>query len=433
MLSFERLNALRKQNQELLAKLKLQTEKLQSLKLLGPSGVADNVIRTDTETAESSGGNEVTVRVARINEKSGDLYITNVPDPVVTAVPVGKTRALEALCKLSKPRTRTKGEEASEKTDNLAVVSAPHLNEPSQPSEDTTYTSLLHEKGSSRIPEQTPTVGHVKPKPLLHPNDKDQRGLDRVLFQSPCQELEATSERQCAQPLLGYDWIAGLLDAESSLTERSELFFDELRSFRQVNKVECVHSHTAGFPLVTDLWSSSAEEDAADQDHAPDTHQCTFCYRVNSRLFAVPLDSQAACPVCKLPKDKNPHTEKEPAFIRISIPRSTLLPAYRYKAHRCCSFDPSDSLGLPSHCLSGCSNTNMNVGSHMSSLDLRSSVQNRSQSSVKSENQMDLSVSRVSGSKRSEQLLDLSHLARYRFQQLAPSRTKPNKSFYPLY
>lgn len=33
---------------------------------------------------------------------------------------------------------------------------------------------------------------------------------------------------------------------------------------------------------------------------------------------------------------------------RVSIPRSTLLPSYKYKAHRRCSFDPSDSLGLPS-------------------------------------------------------------------------------------
>lgn len=35
-------------------------------------------------------------------------------------------------------------------------------------------------------------------------------------------------------------------------------------------------------------------------------------------------------------------------FIRVSIPRSTLVPAYKYKAHRRRSFDPSDSLGLPS-------------------------------------------------------------------------------------
>lgn len=42
----------------------------------------------------------------------------------------------------------------------------------------------------------------------------------------------------------------------------------------------------------------------------------TFCYRINSRLFAAPLDPRAACPVCKMPKEKHPHTEHEPAFIR---------------------------------------------------------------------------------------------------------------------
>lgn len=38
----------------------------------------------------------------------------------------------------------------------------------------------------------------------------------------------------------------GILDADNSLTERSEEFFSELRNFRQVNKEECVHSQSAG-------------------------------------------------------------------------------------------------------------------------------------------------------------------------------------------
>lgn len=42
----------------------------------------------------------------------------------------------------------------------------------------------------------------------------------------------------------------------------------------------------------------------------------TFCYRINSRLFPTPLDSQESCPVCKKPKYKIPHTAAEPAFIR---------------------------------------------------------------------------------------------------------------------
>uniref|UniRef100_A0A8C1SH68 Migration and invasion inhibitory protein n=1 Tax=Cyprinus carpio TaxID=7962 RepID=A0A8C1SH68_CYPCA len=163
-------------------------------------------------------------------------------------------------------------------------------------------------------------------------------------------EMDTISERNI-RPLLGYDWIAGLVDAESSLEDRSEQFFSDLGRFRLANRDECVHS----------LLSGSVSF-------------CTFCYRINSRLFAVPLDAQAACPVCKMLKSKHPQTQREPALIRVSIPRSTLLPAYKYKAHRRCSFDPSDSLGLPSHCLSGWSNPTLNSGSQMSGLDLRGSV-----------------------------------------------------------
>lgn len=57
-----------------------------------------------------------------------------------------------------------------------------------------------------------------------------------------------------AQPLLCL--CSGLLDAESSLTERSEHFFSELRIFRQVNKDECVHSGSSwseGKPHVSTL------------------------------------------------------------------------------------------------------------------------------------------------------------------------------------
>ncbi|TNN66216.1 Migration and invasion-inhibitory protein [Liparis tanakae] len=93
-----------------------------------------------------------------------------------------------------------------------------------------------------------------------------------------CEEISA-SDRHHLQPLLGYDWIAGVLDAEDSLIERSDEFFNDLHTFRSLNKDECVHN----------------------------------------------------------PQEK------------VSIPRSTLLPPYKYKAHRRCSFDSSDSVGLPSN------------------------------------------------------------------------------------
>ncbi|KAI4889942.1 hypothetical protein NFI96_015104 [Prochilodus magdalenae] len=458
----ERIESLRKQNKELLTKLKRQTEELQGLNLLRLACSAGGEKNPETEVPESSvssAGNRGELLSANRREKDREpltkrpgQLVNNVSDPVITTVS-GKWPHV-ARDALRKPRTGTKRAEvfaavsvevllkvlllSGEKPGYCtaeAVTPADHITKPSQHSEDLTHSSLLQDQGNSRIEELRVALGRTQNKPILLPQDREQRSLDRVSFQSPSQELETTSERQSMQPLLGYDWIAGLLDAESSLTERSEQFFSELRSFRQVNKEECVHSQSSGPPVVlADLWSSPAEDDT-DQDHTPDTHQCTFCYRINSRLFATPLDPLTACPICKMPKAKHPHTEKDPAFIRISIPRSTLLPAYRYKAHRRNSFDPTDSLGLPSHCLSGWSHSSLKLGSQMSSLDLKSSMVNRSDTVPpgQPEKQLGLSASRVSGSQRSNQLLDVSRLARYRFQHLGPGRTKPHTSSYPVY
>ena len=41
-------------------------------------------------------------------------------------------------------------------------------------------------------------------------------------------------------PRLGYDWIAGLLDAsEAYLSEKDDEYFDNIKEFRQVNYSEC--------------------------------------------------------------------------------------------------------------------------------------------------------------------------------------------------
>uniref|UniRef100_A0A3B3DXM9 Migration and invasion inhibitory protein n=1 Tax=Oryzias melastigma TaxID=30732 RepID=A0A3B3DXM9_ORYME len=175
------------------------------------------------------------------------------------------------------------------------------------------------------------------------------------------------------QPLLGYDWIAGVLDTEDSVVERPDEFFDDLRVFRSLNKDECVHAVQTECSDVS-LPVSALLTDQEDPESNKDSHQCTFSYRINSRLFPVPLHSQDCCTVCKRLKSSHPHTTAEPALIRVNIPRSALLPPHRYKAHRRCSFDPSDSFGLPAHCLSGWSNTGQSSIPPPSSLDLRSNL-----------------------------------------------------------
>ena len=43
-------------------------------------------------------------------------------------------------------------------------------------------------------------------------------------------------------PLLGYDWIAGVLDNKDLAMDLPYEFFEDLRTFRQMNKEECTSS-----------------------------------------------------------------------------------------------------------------------------------------------------------------------------------------------
>ncbi|KAM8917174.1 migration and invasion inhibitory protein isoform 2-T2 [Spinachia spinachia] len=263
---------------------------------------------------------------------------------------------------------------------------------------------------------------------VVHHSPAQSEVRSRVTFlPDECEETSA-SDRHRLQPLLGYDWIAGVLDAEDSLMDRSDEFFNDLQTFRSLNKDKCVHSKQAEFPeenqsvvpLLTDKNGPEANTH---------THQCTFSYRINSRLFPVPLHAQECCPVCKKHKSSHPHTSAEPALI--SIPCSTLLPPYTYKAHRRCSFDPSDSLGLASHCLSGWSNRGQSTLPPPSSLDLRSSLRTKSSTQPQNRELEGLSAPKVSG-KISDQISEVSLLARHNFQHFS-SKRKRGSMFYPLH
>ncbi|XP_077619909.1 migration and invasion-inhibitory protein isoform X1 [Crocuta crocuta] len=145
------------------------------------------------------------------------------------------------------------------------------------------------------------------------------------------------------RPYLGYDWIAGSLDSTSPITSKPEAFFSELRHFREANKEECVHRDPK--PQFLGLRESSGEE----RDH-----ECVYCYRVNRRLFLVPSDPGTPCRLCRTPRDqRGSETLAEPAQVRVSVPLSVLDPPHQHRIHRRKSFDASDTLALPRHCLMG--------------------------------------------------------------------------------
>ncbi|XP_069893498.1 migration and invasion-inhibitory protein isoform X2 [Dipodomys merriami] len=172
------------------------------------------------------------------------------------------------------------------------------------------------------------------------------------------------------RPYLGYDWIAGSLDSASHITDEPEAFFSTLQKFREANKEQCIHGYTEG------------QSQGLHGDGAEDDHQCVYCYRLNRRLFPVPVDPGAPCRLCGTPRDqRSPETLREPAQVRVSVPLSILDPPHQYRIHRRKSYDSSDTLALPRHCLLGWGSLppTSERRSAPQSLDLWSSVSSKAQ------------------------------------------------------
>ncbi|XP_054856957.1 migration and invasion-inhibitory protein isoform X2 [Eublepharis macularius] len=278
-------------------------------------------------------------------------------------------------------------------------------------------------RASARMPQTPRSI-------LLTPQCKEAKEktkeAGRVTFVSDPEEYSPPADEWSVRPFLGYDWIAGLLDMDSSVSEKPEQYFSELQDFRRVNKDACIYDGC----LRSEALGSSVLEQESEREST--SHQCIFCYRLNKRLFTVPVDSASACPVCKTPRTRRPpETLVEPAFVRVSIPRSTLLPAYKHKIHRRKSYEPADDLALPSHCLAGWENPIQAFSPALSSLDLQGAL--AAKPSGHSDGFQN-SVSRVSGGTRTDELLNLSHLTAFELSNVSrlwrhrklPSYTVPS-------
>ncbi|NWV85626.1 MIIP protein, partial [Dasyornis broadbenti] len=139
---------------------------------------------------------------------------------------------------------------------------------------------------------------HVPKSVLLTSRSKEVKKKARhVTFQpDPEEDAIPVSSWSAAHPFLGYDWIAGLLDTKSSVTEKPEQYFAELQEFRQANREACIDQQQ--------LEPKALEGTGLEQelDLITGSHKCVYCYRLNQRLFSVPTDPESACPVCKIPR-----------------------------------------------------------------------------------------------------------------------------------
>ncbi|KFR00124.1 Migration and invasion-inhibitory protein, partial [Opisthocomus hoazin] len=151
--------------------------------------------------------------------------------------------------------------------------------------------------------EETSKQQEVIREPIIHKSIlltsqskelKEKAG--HVTFQSEPEDYTVPVSSWSVRPFLGYDWIAGLLDTNSSLAENSDQYFAELHEFRQANKEVCIHEQHLE-PKALDYVVPEQELDLITS-----SHKCVYCYRLNQRLFTDPVDSESACPVCKIPR-----------------------------------------------------------------------------------------------------------------------------------
>ncbi|KFV91318.1 Migration and invasion-inhibitory protein, partial [Eurypyga helias] len=134
----------------------------------------------------------------------------------------------------------------------------------------------------------------VRKSILLTSQSKKKAG--HVTFQSDPEEYTVPASSWSVRPFLGYDWIAGLLDTSPSVAEKSDRYFAELQEFRQANKEACVHEQHLE-PKALDYVIPEQEPDLI-----ASSHKCVYCYRLNQRLFTVPVDAESACTICKVPR-----------------------------------------------------------------------------------------------------------------------------------
>ncbi|KAK3597802.1 hypothetical protein CHS0354_006172 [Potamilus streckersoni] len=222
-----------------------------------------------------------------------------------------------------------------------------------------------------------------KPKSILLTNGSRQNksaskvsfrtsGSPSRSFQSQSQGLNMTEQQD--QRLLGYDWIAALIENDPAAMDLSENFFDELKEFRRRNKDECINNYYMEGPQY--LWENRDKEDPVVAKALEDTK--VKPYTVNDRLFTKPLknslfaDYQGQEEDISSRKETEP-TYEEPRFVRVSIPRSTLESPHRVRPHRRNSFNQCDSYALSAHCLKGWENSRPSMMPSASSVSLRDS------------------------------------------------------------
>lgn len=152
------------------------------------------------------------------------------------------------------------------------------------------------------------------------------------------------------RPLLGYDWIAGVVEMDSLPTssgrgvELTQGFLNEIDEFRKTNREECTKEKGSqdNENYLTPIKPRRMYPSSPDPSDTKDVR--IIDYTVNSRLYPVPIDNTTRV---------KPGTTTSPRFIRISVPKSVLTTPNKFK-RGVSKLSDTDSMAIQDHCEKGC-------------------------------------------------------------------------------
>uniref|UniRef100_A0A0L8GJV4 Uncharacterized protein n=1 Tax=Octopus bimaculoides TaxID=37653 RepID=A0A0L8GJV4_OCTBM len=206
------------------------------------------------------------------------------------------------------------------------------------------YSSRLNDSGNLKKPSRV-SVGT---------NRHSKVGKENIGKDAPRSAFKSQKEK-----LLGYDWIAGILDNRQhhSTTHLSNEHFDKLKSFwkesqdrrlTDVNQLENFVDESREPQLIQDILTESKIKS----------------YHINDRLFSEPmkkksfLTSESSEVNNKRSSAESKPTFTSPRYVRISMPQDLLLTKCQVnKAPRKGTCDTTDTLSLGKHCVMGWNNT----------------------------------------------------------------------------
>eukprot|EP00112_Aurelia_sp_Birch-Aquarium-sp1_P012896 Seg2718.4 transcript_id=Seg2718.4/GoldUCD/mRNA.D3Y31 product="Migration and invasion-inhibitory protein" protein_id=Seg2718.4/GoldUCD/D3Y31 len=217
------------------------------------------------------------------------------------------------------PRTKQRNGERDKILRNVdnAVTSTPMISK-----------GFLESEGNQRrkSPHKTPnsTIRKNNPKSILVTPDtrKAQREeKPRVTFPGAITINQSGVENQsmAEKSFLGYDWIAGLLDNESNVTDEPEKYFEDIKEFRRVNRDECINSKSLVDTCSTSdrLTPTRFEGKSCNKENLGSGKDicCGSTYTIDNRLYPVPIHGPySQCPVCQTKSE--PESEYENSYVR---------------------------------------------------------------------------------------------------------------------